>query len=106
MKLVKTFRSYHLIRKKIQPEDSKNIKQIKVEKKISWLCSDKILCLHTIKRRGIKVEEYLPNISSSCQNLSVQVLNKLLSQKLFEEEVGQYLSIHKEHLKLDKENIV
>lgn len=77
-----------------------------MEKKISWLCGDKILCLHSIKRKSIKVEEYLHNISSSCPILAVQVLNKLLSQKLFEEEVGQYLSIHKEHLKLDKENIV
>ena len=76
-------------KEKIQPEDSNNIKHIKVERKISWLCGDKILCLHTIKRKSIKVEEYLHNISSSCPNLAVQVLNKLLSQQFFEEEVDQ-----------------
>ena len=77
-----------------------------MEKKISWLCGDKILCLHSIKRKSIKVEEYLHNISSSCPILAVQVLNKLLSQQLFVKEVGQYFNVYKDHLKLDKDNIL
>ena len=45
-------------------------------------------------------------ISSSCPNLAVQVLNKLLSRKLFDKEIGQYLNKYKEHLKLDKDNVL
>ena len=57
-------------------------------------------------KKSIKVEEYLHNISSSCPNLAAQVLNKILSQQIFVKEVGQYLNIYKDHLKLDEENIL
>ena len=76
-----------------------------MKKKISWLCGTKTLCLATIRRKSIKVEQYLHMISSSCPNLSVKVLNKLLSRKLFDKEIGQYLNKYKEHLKLDRAKI-
>ena len=42
-------------KEKTEPEDSNNVKHIKVEKKILWLGGDKILCLHTIKKEVLKL---------------------------------------------------
>ena len=70
----------------------------------SWAVIKYYVCI--LLKKSIKVEEYLYNISSSCPNLAAQVLNKIPSQQLFVKEVGQYLNIYKDHLKLDKENIL
>ena len=70
----------------------------------SWAVIKYYVCI--LLKKSIKVEEYLYNISSSCPNLAAQVLNKILSQPFFVKEVGQYLNIYKEYLKLDKEHML